>query len=127
MTSFPNNWTEEDVADRAKRRVGIQDQCILSKEFEYDGYFVEMTIFNDNNATNKWGRRGIFGWIDIHRENKDTTCQPIAKLGYSITVVLNDWDLSPRYVEHGLLGKLEMYIQQQKDLDKENDEEVNTG
>lgn len=110
-----DNWTEEEVADRAKRKVCIADQCLLEKSFEHDGYFIEMVIHNDNNATNKWGNRSMFGWICIYRENRDTTVQPKVKLGYTVTVPLNDWDLSPKYVEHGLLGKLDMYIKQQKE------------
>ena len=110
-----DNWTDQEVAERAKSRVGTTDQCLLEKAFEYDGYFVTMVIHNDNNATNKFGYRSMFGWIYVYRENRDTTAQPRVKLGYTVTVPLNDWDLSPRYVEHGLLGKLDSYIRQQKE------------
>ncbi len=116
--SFPNNWTEKEVAGRAQRRVGIQDQCLLDKTFEHNGYFVEMTIYNDNSPNIKWGYRGMYGWIRIYKENTDTTTEPMVKLLYVVTVPLNDWDLSPKYIEHGLMGKLEAYIDKRKECEK---------
>lgn len=80
----------------------IEDQELVYREFIEGRYRCEMHIWNDNNAHVKWGSRAMFGWIELFDGEKH-----IGKLGYSVTVPLNDWDLSPRYVEFGLLAKLE--------------------
>jgi len=87
-------------------RTRIEDQEIISRTFQEGPYVCKLHIWNDNNAHIKWGKRSIFGWIDILKKTGDR----IAKLGYTVTVDLNDWDLSPRYVEFGLLAKLEAFM-----------------
>jgi len=83
-------------------KVRVEDQELISREFMEGKYRCEMHIWNDNNAHIKWGSRSIFGWIELFDGDRR-----VCKLGYTVTVPLNDWDLSPRYVEFGLLGKLE--------------------
>ncbi len=83
----------------------IEDQELVFREFTKDKYRCEMHIWNDNTAHIKWGKRSIFGWIELFDGDRH-----VCKLAYSVAVSLNDWDLSPRYVEFGLLAKLEVLM-----------------
>ena len=81
----------------------IEDKILIEREFTRDIYKCEMTVWSDDVALYKFGSRGMFGWIDIFKDDKR-----VAKVGYTITKPLNDWDLNPRYVEFALLAKLDM-------------------
>ena len=105
-----SSYTPAEQKDRARSLARVKDQLLIGRIFTQDDYICEMHIFSDNQSHIKFGKRSMFGWIDVRQMGDEETI----KLSYTMTVDMNDWDISPRYVEHGLLGKLDMLIRQRK-------------
>ncbi len=94
----------------------ITHDMSINRFFEQDGYFCEMFVVGedipDNQLMSRY--RGMFGWLIVCDD--ELRINRVTKLGFSLRVDLNDWDLNPRYVEFALLGKLEQFLEDKKNI-----------
>ena len=115
------SYTKKEMEDMAKSFLRVKDHILTDKTFAHDGYVCEMHIWNDNQSLNKWRSRGMFGRLSVQRQATEDAngcfqqgLEDEVKFAYSLTVPMNDWDLNPKFIEHGLMGKFEAFLEQRK-------------